>query len=248
MKKISWVHRGPTIDAQNYIRNFVLEKRSQSDFKVIDIGGGLANWAQDFSDVCVDMTSAENESVITGDLYDPQTWAKIDQNIFDLAILSHILEDVRDPFYIIEKTLEIASLVYISIPSIFLEFEHIESNRFVGYHHHRWLFACDGFELFVAPKTSLTNAWRSPKKIFHTFFDLLSIKFRGESDYVHLHTRLGWAKSNFILSDMNLRVGKNSSLSLLIDKDTKITSYDYIEGGPWLLDKYNKMLKIEKTS
>ena len=246
MKKISWVHRGPTIDAQNYIRNFVIEKRNHADFRVIDIGGGLGNWAQDFSDVCIDMNSAANESVITGDLYNSETWEKLNQKHFDLAILSHILEDVRDPFYIIKKALEIAPLIYISVPSMLLEFEHVESNKFVGYHHHRWLFACDGNELFVVPKTSLTNAWHGRKRQVIDYLDLLRVKVRSDSDYVHLHTRAGWAKSDFHYIDKKKQVKKDTSLSLLINKESKITSFDYIESGPWLMDKYEIMLEIEK--
>jgi hypothetical protein len=245
MKKIAWVHRGQTIDAQSYIRNFVAEKRSNADFKVIDIGGGLGNWAKDFSDVCIDMKGGGNQKIITGDLYDSDTWEKLNNQRFDLAILSHILEDVRDPFYIIHKTLEIAKTVYISVPSIFLEFQHIESNKFVGYHHHRWLFACDGNQLYIVPKTSLANAWQRPKKSFIDAFDYLRVMLKIDDNFVHLHTRLGWARTD-TASRMLKKVEKHCSLSLLIDHDSKITSYDYIQSGTWLLEKYQELIEIEK--
>ena len=222
------------------------EKRKLGEFRVIDIGGGLGNWAQDFSDVCVDMKSAGNPSVIAGDLYDPNTWQKLNSSKFDLAILSHILEDVRDPFFIIEQALKVSSLLYISVPSMFLEFSHLESNRYVGYIHHRWLFASDGNQLFIAPKTSLANAWSSDNSLLKYALDYLRLKLKIEDNYSYLHSRLGWTKFKIKKSDIK-KTRKDSSLSLIIDKSIKVESFDYIESGHWLLSKYNSMLEVENS-
>ena len=125
MQQHEWVHRGKTSDAQNFIREYVKEKRKYGDYAVIDIGGGLGNWAQDFSDLCLDMNPMNNEKAISGDVYDESTWNGLPLEKFDMAILSHILEDVRDPFFLIEKALKLADKIFVSVPSIQLEFSKI---------------------------------------------------------------------------------------------------------------------------
>ncbi len=65
-------------------------------------------------------------------------------NEFDFAVCGHVLEDVRDPLYVIEEMQRVAKRGYIEVPSRFYEqLLGIEHPKMVGATHHRWIICLE---------------------------------------------------------------------------------------------------------
>lgn len=59
---------------------------------------------------------------------------------FDFVNCGHLLEDVRDPFYVISEVLRISKRGYFEVPSRFAEqMLWAEKRKICGYSHHRWI-------------------------------------------------------------------------------------------------------------
>ena len=122
---------------------------------VIDVGGGMAAYPR--ADWIIDALPFEEqgkllaeqdadrpvnfsrESWVQFDLCNRQHWP-FDDNQFDFAVCSHVLEDVRDPIWVCSEISRIAKAGYIEVPSRVLEQSTgVEHPKLAGYYHHRWL-------------------------------------------------------------------------------------------------------------
>ena len=79
----------------------MLRQRKSADagYSVIDVGGRHNPWADDVVDAYVDYIEFETDKrQYVGDVNDEEVWRRIANNkVYDFAICSHVLEDIRDP-------------------------------------------------------------------------------------------------------------------------------------------------------
>ena len=126
-------------------RNVVIEhlrkkKKEIPDFKVLDIGGIFNPWCEEFVDAYVDVIDDKDKNVILGDINNESTWEKIQSTNWDFVICTHTLEDIRDPSFVIEKINCTFNSGFISMPNKHTELSRIESRKYLGFCHHRWIF------------------------------------------------------------------------------------------------------------
>ena len=126
------------------------EKRKNPKYKVLDIGGVSNPWADDCVDAYVDYQEMSNKKIIVGDILSESTWEKIDNEKFDFCICSHTLEDIRDPKFVINKITTFFSKGYIAVPNKHTELSHVESTKYLGYGHHRYIFSLQENESLIA--------------------------------------------------------------------------------------------------
>ena len=143
------------------------------DALVIDVGGGAAACPR--ADWIIDAISFEEQGGLLKDQdqrsparFSRDTWVQFDicnhnrwpfeDNQFDFAVCSHLLEDVRDPIWVCSKISRIAKAGYIEVPSRMIEqSKGIEHPSYAGYYHHRWLVSVDEGKLEFRHKPSLAS-------------------------------------------------------------------------------------------
>jgi len=99
-----------------------------------------------------DLFPIDGADVIQGDIHDPSLWDDIRRRGFDFCICSHLLEDIRDPIFVMRQIARTFRHGYIAMPNKHVEFSHVESKRYVGYCHHRWIFTLADGELRLVAK------------------------------------------------------------------------------------------------
>ncbi len=158
------------------------EKKADPNLKVVDIGGAYNPWTASVADCFVDINAVEGYPTIVGDIHDPALWREIKARNFGFCICSHTLEDIRDPLFVLARLRETFSHGYIAVPNKHVEFSNIESKRYVGFGHHRWIYtlAPDEFRLiakfpfvsYYAPQWRALQAVRAsaPAKTLRRWF------------------------------------------------------------------------------
>lgn len=121
--------------------------------RVLDIGGSASPFKR--ADAVLDFLPYEqrNKSGFLGGLkenFTKQSWFIQDvcdrtkpfpfkDKEFDFVNCGHLLEDVRDPFYVISEVLRISKRGYFEVPSRVCEqMKWAERRRICGFAHHRW--------------------------------------------------------------------------------------------------------------
>lgn len=142
-------------------------KRIGPNDRVLDLGG----WARVFprANVVVDLLPYETRKIVypeypehftredwvVADFCSEEFWATIPDKAFDFAIISHTLEDIRDPLYVCKQLCRTAKAGYIEAPSRFRECAKESANaEWSGYSHHRWIIDPnpEGTGLIFTPK------------------------------------------------------------------------------------------------
>lgn len=244
---ISWIDVGSTSQHRSLLLEKVLDRKKSGKFRVLDLGGGVNGWASEIRDYSVDLVEGGERSIV-GDLFSETTWETIRSlGRFDLVILSHILEDVRDPFYILRKTSEISDHVFISVPSKFVEFFPVESHAFVGHHHHRWVFGSSGSSLTIEPKTAAANIFLKRgfvsglRGLLSAFFARIGVY---GSDKIFAGGYLRWLRLMGSVRYRGRHTDKNFSLSLWSSTPVPITTTDYIVSGDLLARTYANLMDL----
>jgi len=143
--------------------------------RVVDVGGGAAPFAR--ADHVIDALpfdragegSDGHSGVVGASRIDASTWTQVDlcarkpwpfeNNSFDFAVCSHVLEDVRDPVWVCSELSRIARAGYIETPSRIVEQSlGVESPAYAGYCHHRWLVSRRGSTLEFRHKPHMLHA------------------------------------------------------------------------------------------
>jgi hypothetical protein len=130
---------------------YILQKKAQGKFKVIDIGGIYSGWSSPYIDAIIDIncnlfdnSNCKNIKFFNFDITNPNNYIEINEYIlqngkFDFAICTHVLEDIMNPGFVCEQIAKIANEGYIAFPSKFRELCRFEG-QYRGYIHHRWIF------------------------------------------------------------------------------------------------------------
>ena len=127
-------------------------KKNNPHFKVIDLGGASNPWADEVVDVYVDLFDLPGKNIIKGNILDEKTWQEIEKNKFDFCICTHVLEDIRSPDFVINKINKNFRSGYISMPCKHTELSWVDTDKFIGYHHHRWIFTLRNGKLLAVAK------------------------------------------------------------------------------------------------
>ena len=244
---ISWIDSGAVGEHRDELKAYVLRMKSERPFVVLDVGGGVNGWAAPIRDYCVDMVSAGPNSIV-GDVFSETTWESVRAlGKIDLVILSHILEDVRDPMYILDKVSEIAGEVFVSVPHKCVELYPVEAGCFVGHHHHRWVFGSDGSSLVIVPKTAAANIFLSQGLSRR----LRTLVVAGLARLGMYGARTVFAGGLFHWLGLERRTrrmvqphGKQDSLSFRSATPVPLTIKDYISDGSTLVDHYIDLLEL----
>ncbi len=145
---------------RNKVQNYL---KANPGLKVIDVGGAMGSWADEFVTAYLDCNSSAylagktTARLFDGNISDEEGWWTVLQHIkehgkFDFAICTQTLEDIRNPTLVLKMLPQIAKQGYIDVPSKFLEFKVNEmpgdedrpkwglKGNIFGYTGHRWIF------------------------------------------------------------------------------------------------------------
>ena len=133
-------------------------------YKVIDIGGRHNPWADDVVDAYVDVFEFETDKrLYVGDINSEDIWRQLqDDGPFDFAIVSHVLEDIRDPITALNWLPRVAKAGFLGLPVKHRELVHWGSPYWLGQSHHNWIFGIKNDEngeplLVTVPKWHCVN-------------------------------------------------------------------------------------------
>ncbi len=129
------------------VLDYLAERRHEGEFKVIDVGGRYNPWANRHTDAYVDLfpTETDDKRVFVGNICTEEIWEKIAaEGPFDFSICTHVLEDIRDPFFVARQLAKISKAGFVSVPTKHSELSNVESRFYLGYCHHRWIFTVRG--------------------------------------------------------------------------------------------------------
>ena len=199
--------------------------------KILDVGGAMKQHTDIKIDTLVDILQPEDAPYTASKLL-AKKFIKLDitrdklpfaDKSFDFCLCSHTLEDLYNPFLIINEMSRVAKRGYISTPSMGQDmvFSRLDITdwltgtvRVPGLSHHKWFFVKEGNILKVIPK----NYGILYSSRFHL------VNWRGENE-----TEYYWeGKINFKqVTDLNIHA--------LIDKYEKYLSKNknkYLKGKP----------------
>jgi hypothetical protein len=160
-------------DTRAYVTEYLDEKKKNDpNFCVVDVGGAGNPWYPR-SNYIVDMNPTEGRDIICGDINNSSTWETIRSINPDFIICTHVLEDIRNPFYVMDEIQRSSPAGYISFPTKHQELTRQESIFYVGYCHHRWIYTLAGEQLRVLSKMPITKYWSSA---FYLFRKICSFK------------------------------------------------------------------------
>lgn len=130
------------------IISYILNKKKEGKFSVIDVGGSICGWSANIVDAIMDFNEPiMHTNKITQfkcDITHPDSWTDViqyvkDNDKFDFCICTHTLEDIMNPVFVCEQIQKISNEGYIAFPSKYRELYRFEGH-YRGYIHHRWIF------------------------------------------------------------------------------------------------------------
>jgi len=137
--------------------------------KVLDVGGSMRQHPLIEIDTLVDVIRPEDAPYGPSKLK-AKNFVKVDitknklpfkDKYFDICLCTHVLEDLSDPFFVIEEMARVAKKGLIVTPSMgedmnFSKFDFTDwltgARRAPGQAHHKWFFLNDGKSLEILPK------------------------------------------------------------------------------------------------
>ena len=124
------------------VSEHIINKKKNDRYTVLDIGGLANRWADGVADYYVDLLESPDKNVIAGDICAEETWHEINKIGPDFVICTHVLEDIRDPGFVMRKINELNISGFISFPTFQSELSFgMQSNNYLGWAHHRWILS-----------------------------------------------------------------------------------------------------------
>jgi len=107
----------------------------------------------------------ENFSDKTWIIHDIKEKLPFKDKEFDFVICGHVLEDIKDPIFLANEIKRISKAGYFEFPNRAFEMRNnidpfMNSDRYVGFCHHRWLISTTKSKLTFTPKTSVHSAYK----------------------------------------------------------------------------------------
>jgi len=160
------------------IKNYrkILSILKEND-KVLDIGG----WERPFNRAThvLDILPFHSRKKINSfpkemkEHFNKNTWIMHDiknklpfnDKEFDFVICGHVLEDIKDPAFLAEEIKRISKSGYFEFPNRAYEMKNnvdpfLNSDRYVGFCHHRWMVEARNGVLIFTPKTLIHSAYK----------------------------------------------------------------------------------------
>ena len=151
------------------------KKAADPNFIVVDIGGRLNPWADDMVDVYVDVFEFETDKrLYVGDVNSEDIWRQLEADgPFDFVIISHVLEDIRDPMTGLKWLPRVAKAGFLGLPVKHREVANSKSGYWLGQSHHYWIFGVKNDDngdpiLMVVPKVALRQLLQHQHSIHRT--------------------------------------------------------------------------------
>ena len=172
---------GTVDELRQPVLDHLAERRQQGSFRVLDVGGRYNPWADAHTDAYVDLfpTEVTDKRIFVGNICRPEVWEEIRDSgePFDFSICTHVLEDIRDPFFVARQLASISRAGYVSVPTKHSEMANVESRHYLGYCHHRWIYTVrevDGERKMLALAKMpvlgyFNNRYRPILKLIHFF-------------------------------------------------------------------------------
>ncbi len=144
-------------------------KKSNPNFSVLDVGGAAKPWADKYTDAYIDIKPFPTKKLVyLGDICKPEVWDKVKERCWDFTICTHVLEDIRNPEFVISQLLAVSKSGFIASPNKHQELSCIESGFWLGYGHHRWIFTIrDKRKLCIIAKWPVVNYFLPSNKLCH---------------------------------------------------------------------------------
>jgi hypothetical protein len=152
------VSYGEVIRGRHEIAEYVARKKSAGAFTVIDVGGSAVGWSVNITDAVVDINDCPSTKLsFRFDICKKEGWRKLFDYAdrvgkFDYCICTHTLEDIYNPYLVLDSMPKIAKAGIITMPSVKTEVNFIESLNWLGFAHHRYLFGYKDGTMMIAPK------------------------------------------------------------------------------------------------
>jgi len=171
------------------------EKRQQGKFTVVDVGGMEGGWCSRNVDSVIDINIGDTLPNFQVDICVPMDWFKVMDFVkvngkFDYCICSHTLEDVYNPYTAMQVMPLIAKAGVIMVPYYQTELSHVESSKYLGYMHHRYMFKEKDGKILLAPKLPFLekiDIKRHPPELVN-----FKIEWKGSIEYdVFMNNYLG---------------------------------------------------------
>jgi hypothetical protein len=162
-----------------------LNSRSSKPMRVIDIGGAARIRIPSHTTHCLDFQPEKLKDpyvhCFVGDMEIQETWEPIFEEVkslgkFDFVVCSHTLEDLNAPHQVIKNMEAIAHAGMVAVPTKHIETKKWEGGgdmRYMGYHHHRWIYTIKNGTLMAYPKMGLmeyTNFRFKSSDVYHQKF------------------------------------------------------------------------------
>jgi hypothetical protein len=107
------------------------------------------------------------KEVLLGDIRDQGFWQSLGGRRWDFVICTHVLEDLRDPLFVVRWLQRVASSGFVAVPNKHTELSAVDSPQYPGYYHHRWVFALQGQVLRAVAKLPLLGYYRKANHWLH---------------------------------------------------------------------------------
>lgn len=155
------VYYGEVLEGRQLIADYIFKRKRQNSFSVIDVGGSATGWSLPVVDCFVDINRCDTDKMqFNVDITKESSWLHLIANLphkFDFCICTHTLEDIHNPYLVLDYLPKIAREGMISMPSVKTELSHIESENWLGFFHHRYLFGHNQGKIAIAPKLPIVE-------------------------------------------------------------------------------------------
>lgn len=124
---------GEVNEGRQKIANYIFHKKEQKKFNVIDVGGSATGWSVNVTDVFIDINPCDNSKLqFNIDICKESSWLPILDYVnkngkFDYSICTHTLEDIYNPYLVLDVLPKISKAGVITTPSIRSELSFIEN-------------------------------------------------------------------------------------------------------------------------
>jgi len=144
-------------------------KSNKPDFTLIDIGASANPWTRDFVTHIVDIESSPLlVKSFKGNISDYEVWEQVLEYVkqhgkFDYASCTHTLEDISAAKLVCTMISKISNQGFVAVPSKFAELSNLESEQWMGYIHHRWIYDTKDGKFIGYPKQSFLENFKEFK-------------------------------------------------------------------------------------
>lgn len=154
---------GEVLEGRQQIASWVVAQKQTRPFTVVDVGGSAIGWSVPIVDCFVDINLCDTHKLqFNIDICRQENWQPVldycaVNGKFDYAICTHTLEDIYNPYAVLDMLPQIAKAGIISVPSVKTELNHVEDKNWLGFAHHRYLFGFEHGHILVVPKLPMVE-------------------------------------------------------------------------------------------